>query len=75
MDEGAEKALCTRKSLLAVGVGKVKGKFLPGEVVQLVNLRETIIGVAKVRLSAEELKERVSKKGSIAAHADDIVLF
>jgi glutamate 5-kinase len=75
VDEGAEKALCTRKSLLAVGVAKVKGKFLPGEVVQLVNLKETIIGVAKVRLGAEELKERVSRKGSIAAHADDIVLF
>jgi len=43
--------------------------------VQLVNLKETIIGVAKVRLGAEELKERVAKKGSIAAHADDIVLF
>lgn len=75
VDEGAEKALCTRKSLLAVGVAKVKGKFLPGEVVQLVNLKELIIGVAKVRLGAEELKEPVSKKGSIAAHADDIVLF
>jgi glutamate 5-kinase len=75
VDEGAEKALCTRKSLLAVGIAKVKGKFLPGEVVQLVNVKETIIGVAKVRFGAEELKERVSKKGSIAAHADDIVLF
>jgi len=75
VDEGAEKALCTRKSLLAVGISKVKGKFLPGEVVQLVNLKELIIGVAKVRLSAEELKEPFPRKGFIAAHADDIVLF
>ena len=75
VDEGAEKALSTRKSLLAVGVSKAKGRFLSGEVVQLVNLKDTIIGVAKVRMSAEELMEPVSKKGSVAAHADNIVLF
>lgn len=75
VDEGAEKALNTRKSLLAVGVSKTEGTFLPGEVVQLVNRDEQIIGVAKARLSAQELQEQLSQKGTIAAHADDIVLF
>ena len=75
VDEGAEKALTNRKSLLAVGVSKAKGKFLSGEVVQLVNQNDIIIGVAKVRMNAEELMEAVSKKGAVAAHADDIVLF
>lgn len=75
VDEGAEKALHDRRSLLAVGVSKAEGAFLPGEVVQLVNKNEEIIGVAKVRLSTGELLEQQARRGSIAAHADDIVLF
>jgi glutamate 5-kinase len=75
VDEGAEKALNTRKSLLTVGVSKAEGAFFAGEVVQLVNRKEEIIGVAKVRLGAQELVKQVSQKGTIAAHADDIVLF
>lgn len=75
VDEGAEKALSTRKSLLAVGVRKAEGSFFRGEVVQLVNKYDAIIGVAKVRLGARELEEQLTHKGTIAAHADDIVLF
>ncbi|HEY1116019.1 MAG TPA: glutamate 5-kinase [Chitinophagaceae bacterium] len=75
VDEGAEKALHDRRSLLAVGVSKAEGVFLPGEVVQLVNKKEEIIGVAKVRLGTGELMEQQARRGAIAAHADDIVLF
>ena len=75
IDKGAEKALFNRKSLLTVGIKKVQGNFSTGEVVQLINEDEVIIGVAKVKLSAGEIKEQALKKNSMAAHADDIVLF
>ena len=75
VDKGAERALSQRKSLLAVGVSKAEGRFLPGEVVQVVNSENTIIGVAKVKLGAEELAGQMRQKGAVAAHADDIVLF
>ena len=75
VDKGAEKALLGRKSLLTVGINKVQGNFTAGEVVQLINEEEAIIGVAKVKLSATEMKEQITKKNVVAAHADDIVVF
>jgi len=75
VDKGAERALINRKSLLTVGVKDVMGMFSAGEVVQLINEDETIIGVAKVKLDAAQMAEQVSKKNALAAHSDDIVLF
>jgi len=75
VDKGAAKALHQRRSLLTVGVKKVEGKFSPGEVVQLMDDEENIIGVAKVRLDAKSISENVSQKNVLAAHADDIVIF
>jgi glutamate 5-kinase len=75
VDKGAEKALLNRKSLLTVGIKKVQGNFSAGEVVQLINEEEAIIGVGKVKLKAAEIKEQMLKKNSVAAHADDIVIF
>jgi glutamate 5-kinase len=64
-----------RKSLLSVGIKKIQGKFTPGEVVQLIDEDDTIIGVAKARLSAAELLTKLRSKNIVAAHADDIVIF
>ncbi|MBD0276568.1 MAG: glutamate 5-kinase [Flavisolibacter sp.] len=75
IDKGAEKALMDRKSLLAVGIQNVQGNFSSGEVVQLINEEDAIIGVAKVKLGAGEIKEQRDKKNAVAAHADNIVLF
>ena len=75
VDKGAVKALQQRRSLLSVGIRKVQGKFAEGEVVQLKDEEEQIIGVAKVKLSAGEVMARMTSKNTIAAHADDIVLF
>ncbi len=75
VDKGAEKALLNRKSLLAVGIRNVKGTFSAGEVVQLINEEETIIGVAKVKLDALQMIGQISKKNAIAAHSDNIVMF
>ena len=75
VDEGAEKALLNRKSLLTVGIKKVQGNFTSGEVVQLINTELKIIGVAKARLSAKDMQEQIARKNIVAAHADDIVMF
>ncbi len=75
VDKGAAKALLQRKSLLTVGIQKVQGKFALGEVVQLMDEEENIIGVAKVRLDANAIKNKISEKNVLAAHADDIVIF
>jgi len=75
LDKGAVKALGQRKSLLSVGVREVQGKFAAGEVVQLKDDGEAIVGVAKVRLGAAELADRLRNRNVMAAHADDIVIF
>lgn len=75
VDKGAEKALLNRKSLLSVGISKVHGSFLAGEVVQLINEEDIILGVAKVKLDAAHLTEQIAEKNILAAHADDIVIF
>jgi glutamate 5-kinase len=75
IDEGAEKALFNRKSLLSVGVKGMQGNFSAGEVVQIINEKNAIIGVAKVKLGAKEIQQQISQKNALAAHADDIVLF
>jgi glutamate 5-kinase len=75
IDKGAEQALANRKSLLTVGIKNIKGTFSGGEVVQLMNEEETIIGVAKVKLDALQMEEQLSAKNTLAAHTDDIVIF
>ena len=75
MDKGAGKALSQRRSLLTVGIRKVQGRFGAGEVVQLVDEEEHIIGVAKARIGAAEISAGLSQKNLMAAHADDIVIF
>lgn len=73
IDKGAAKAIANRKSLLTVGITKVEGSFTAGEVIQLMS-DEKIIGVAKSRLNAADLKKNLKEKNLMAAHTDDIVL-
>lgn len=75
VDKGADRALRQRRSLLTIGIKKVQGKFGVGEVVQLIDEEENIIGVAKAKLSAAEVSANLSNKNIVAAHADDIVIF
>lgn len=75
IDKGAAKALLNRKSLLTVGVKKVVGAFGAGEVVQLMNDENAIMGVAKTKMSATDINKNLQQKNIIAAHADDIVIF
>lgn len=75
IDKGAEKALVARKSLLTVGVVKTLGNFSAAQVVQLMNEGEEIIGVAKTKIDSSSIMQQRSIKNTIAAHADDIVIF
>lgn len=75
VDKGAARALLNRKSLLTIGISKVEGKFLEGEVIQLMDEDNTILGVAKARLDAAAISDQLKLKNMVAAHADDIVLF
>lgn len=75
VDKGAAKALAGRKSLLTVGIKNATGTFVAGEVIQLMDEEGEILGVAKTRLDAENIRLQLSAKNVIAAHADDIVLF
>jgi glutamate 5-kinase len=75
VDKGAAKALNTRKSLLTVGITNAEGKFVPGEVVQIMDDEGNIIGVAKVKLRAQDIATHIKDKNVVAAHADDIVMF
>ena len=75
LDEGACQALEKRKSLLAIGIVKLLRPFSEGEVVELLNPGEEIIGVAKMRLSSESLANREQQHNLMAAHADNIVIF
>lgn len=75
VDAGANEALRRRKSLLTIGVIKVQRSFSAGEVVELVNEKGEVTGVAKMKLSAAELNLKKGEKNVVAAHADDIVIF
>lgn len=75
LDKGAEKALLSRKSLLTVGISKSDGNFSAGEVVQLINEAGEIIGVAKAKLGSADVEAMRRTKNTVAAHADDIVIF
>ena len=75
VDKGAAKALHNRKSLLTVGITKAEGKFVAGEVVQLMDEEGNILGVAKTKLRAQDVTAQLKEKNVVAAHADDIVMF
>ena len=75
LDKGAIKAVCQRKSLLTIGIATVKGKFESGEVVQLMDDQENIVGVAMVKINSKEILNHLDSKNLLAAHADNIVIF
>jgi glutamate 5-kinase len=75
VDKGAAKALLARKSLLTIGINEVMGNFTSGEVIQIIDEEGKILGVAKSKLNASEIRAQLRQKNKIAAHADDIVIF
>jgi glutamate 5-kinase len=53
----------------------VQRPFSEGEVVEIVNGNNEIVGVAKMKLSSAALAAKHTQRNVLAAHADDIVIF
>lgn len=62
IDEGAEFALLSGKSLLAVGINEVNGSFTAGDLVKILNKDKAILGKGLVNYSSNEIKMMIGKK-------------
>jgi glutamate 5-kinase len=76
IDGGAESALIQHgKSLLPVGIIKVKGKFAAGALVSIADENEKEIARGLSNLSSEELEKVIGKKGTgEVIHRDNLVV-
>ncbi len=74
LDAGAVRAVQERKSLLAVGVRRIKGEFGKHEVIELLDAQQETIGIARVKHTAAVIEENLNTQNFEIAHADDIVL-
>lgn len=74
VDEGAQKALLNRKSLLAVGIVEVADNFEKGEVIEILGPSGERFAVARARYSSQETQTHIGQPKIAIAHADDIVL-
>ena len=74
LDAGAVKAIQQRKSLLAVGVSRVKGPFEKSEVIELLDAQGHVIAIARTRHDATTITQHLHTQNFEIAHADEIVL-
>lgn len=74
LDTGAVQAVLQRRSLLAVGVKRVKGTFDKMEVIELLDSQNRVIAIARTRYDAQAISDNLSTQNFEIAHADDIVL-
>jgi glutamate 5-kinase len=72
IDDGAEKALLNRKSLLAVGIISVEEEFQKGEVFDIADKENNIIALARAKIASKDIE--LGKQKLEVAHADDIVI-
>ena len=80
VDRGAAEAICSKnRSILGIGVLGVRGTFLPGDAVSIVDPEGTEIARGLARLSASDAcriarKKRDSPNEDIVVHKDDLVV-
>ena len=74
LDAGAVKAIQQRKSLLAVGIKKVKGDFDKGDVIELCDHQSNTIALARTKYTSGTIQENLSTQNMEVAHADEIVV-
>ncbi|MFN8261362.1 MAG: glutamate 5-kinase [Chitinophagales bacterium] len=74
VDEGAQKALQKRKSLLAVGVKNIQAAFEEGEAIEILDVTGKVFAVARAKISSRQLLKDMKQQSLVLAHADDIVL-
>ncbi len=74
LDDGARAAVVGEgRSVLAVGVARCEGTFVPGDAVELVALDGTVLGKGLAGAGAAELRGR--PRGLEAVHRDRLVLY
>ena len=61
VDEGAQKALKSGKSLLPVGVKKAEGEFARGDAVHIKTMEGDILGMGLIAYSSEEASRIIGK--------------
>ena len=71
VDDGAARALASRKSLLAVGVKEVIGGFVKGEMIEIENTVGQVIAMARAKMHSAELVPE--NRSMVVAHANDTV--
>lgn len=74
LDAGAVHAITQRKSLLAVGVRRIKGTLERNEVIELADGQNNVVAIARVKRQAAEIANNLGTLNYEIAHADDIVL-
>lgn len=83
VDDGAVEAICRQgRSLLPVGIRAVEGHFEPGEAVEILDDRGTMVAKGLVRSSADRLRDAAQRTGDsggfaageTAVHRDDLVV-
>lgn len=74
VDDGAKKALQSRKSLLAVGISEVLRSFEKGEVFDIVDQEGWVFAVALAKIDSNEIMSKKQEQKAIVAGTDDIVL-
>jgi len=75
IDEGAKKALCEKKSLLAVGVVSCEGNFYAGDVVGVYDKKDCEIGRGKTGIASRELdKVKGNRYPKEVIHRDHLVI-
>ena len=78
-DAGAVAAILDgKRSLLAVGITKVEGRFTSGSAVEVSDPGGEVIGKGLVSMSAEEVERSLgrhsSEVGGVVVHRDDLVV-
>ncbi|MFC4873040.1 glutamate 5-kinase [Negadavirga shengliensis] len=61
INEGAKKALLSSKitSLLPIGIAEIKGEFLKGDIIRIVDSHGIRIGLGKAEYSAKNAREKI----------------
>jgi glutamate 5-kinase len=79
VDAGAAKALLDgKRSLLAVGITKVEGRFASDCAVEITSPEGVVIGKGLVSMSTDEVEQSIgrhsSEVGGVVVHRDDLVV-